>query len=171
MIALLGKDGFSSVTGMLELAKCTCFGLYLVLEDLTMVGYSLSCPMNDTDHKFQLHAMGVYAVSWNDQVMDQANTFWLYALAFSIAGGVWTLLVGPTQQAPKKNGKKNEKATPDKATVQAAASTQLKRIVVDGCDLLIPLELLGWMPTGDVVVGSTMVLSTLLTAQDIWAQV
>ncbi|KAJ5205149.1 peroxin-11B [Penicillium cf. griseofulvum] len=156
MSALLGKDGFSSVAGMLELAKCTCFGLYFVLEDLTT-----------------LHAMGVYAVSWNGRVMDQANTFWFYALAFSVAGGIWALLVGSAAQPSTKNGKRknqksSEKAPPAKAT---AASARAKQIVVDTCDLFIPLELLGWMPTGDVVVGSTMMLSTLLTAQDIWARV
>jgi hypothetical protein len=37
MTALLGKDGFTSVAGLLELAKSTCFGLYFVLEDLTLV--------------------------------------------------------------------------------------------------------------------------------------
>lgn len=37
MIALLGQGGFGSVAGFLELAKCTCFGLYFVLEDLTIV--------------------------------------------------------------------------------------------------------------------------------------
>ncbi|KAJ5822386.1 peroxin-11B Pex11B-Penicillium chrysogenum [Penicillium robsamsonii] len=155
MLALLGKDGFSSVAGMLELAKCTCFGLYFVLEDLTT-----------------LHAMGVYAVSWNGRVMDQANTFWFYALSFSVAGAIWALLAG-SEQPLKKNGKrKNQKTTSEKATPVkvTATSTRVKQIVVDGCDLLIPLELLGWMPTGDVVVGSTMVLSTLLTAQDIWAR-
>lgn len=41
MLALLGKDGFGSVAGLLELAKCTCFGLYFVLEDLTTVCYLL----------------------------------------------------------------------------------------------------------------------------------
>ncbi|KAJ5173479.1 uncharacterized protein N7500_001410 [Penicillium coprophilum] len=156
MFALLGKGGFSSVAGVLELAKCTCFGLYFVLEDLTT-----------------LHAMGVYTVPWNGRMMDQANTFWFYALSFSVAGAIWSLLVGPAEQPFKKNGKKknrktSEKAPPVKAT---AAPARVKQIVVDGCDLLIPLELLGWMPTGDVVVGSTMVLSTLLTAQDIWARV
>jgi hypothetical protein len=118
--------------------------------------------------------MGVCAVPWHDRVMDQANTFWLYALSFSVAGALWALLFGPAEKAPKKNGQKknrkavSEKTSPVKAT---AASACVKQIVVELCDLLIPLELLGWMPTGDVVVGSTMVLSTLLTAQDIWAQV
>lgn len=41
MSVLLGKDGFSSVAGMLELAKCTCFGLYFVLEDMTTVRFQL----------------------------------------------------------------------------------------------------------------------------------
>ncbi|CAG8947485.1 unnamed protein product [Penicillium salamii] len=151
--ALLGGDGFSSVTGLIDLAKWTCFGLYFVLEDLTI-----------------LHAMGVYAVPWNDRVMDQANTFWLYALSFSVAGSIWALLFSSTKQ-PAQADAKNEKAqkvTPVQAT---AASTLVKGVMVDGCDLLIPLELLGWWPTGDVVIGSTMVLSTLLTAQDIWAKV
>lgn len=118
--------------------------------------------------------MGVYAVPWNDHVMDQANTFWFYALSFSVAGAIWALLVSPVEQSSKTNGKRknrktvSEKATPVKPT---AASARVKQIVVDGCDLLIPLELLGWMPTGDVVVGSTMVLSTLLTAQEIWTRV
>jgi hypothetical protein len=116
--------------------------------------------------------MGVYAVSWNDRVMDQANTFWLYALSFSIAGVIWALLFGSAQQSPKET-KKDQKAQSGKtAPVNVTpASALLKKALVDGCDLLIPLELLGWWPTGDVVVGSTMMLSTLLTAQDIWAQV
>lgn len=52
MSVLLGKEGFSSVAGLLELAKCTCFGLYFVLEDLTTVRYSLLFffpPVNRTD--------------------------------------------------------------------------------------------------------------------------
>ncbi|KAJ5784151.1 uncharacterized protein N7518_009828 [Penicillium psychrosexuale] len=156
MSALLGKDGFGSVAGLLELAKCICFGLYFVLEDLTT-----------------LHAMGVYAVTWNDPVMNQANTFWLYALSFSVAEAIWALLVSPAEQPSKKNGKrKNRKIASEKTAVKSTVtSARVKQIVVDGCDLLIPLELLGWMPTGDVVVGSTMVLSTLLTAQEVWARV
>lgn len=37
---LLGKDGVNSVAGWLDLAKYTCFALYFLLEDLTIVrGY------------------------------------------------------------------------------------------------------------------------------------
>lgn len=47
MSELLGKDGFGSVAGMLELAKCTCFGLYFVLEDLTTVCYLSPFPFGE----------------------------------------------------------------------------------------------------------------------------
>jgi hypothetical protein len=107
--------------------------------------------------------------------MDQANTFWFYALSFSVAGSIWALLFGTSEQPAKKDGKKkNQKVESEKAVAVKAtpsSSALMQQIVVDGCDLLIPLELLNWMPTGDVVVGSTMVLSTLLTAQNIWARV
>lgn len=114
--------------------------------------------------------MGVYSVSWNDRVIDQANTFWFYALSFSVLGACWRLLFGLVKQPsqPTKNERaESEKAAPSKVI---PASTLVKQVIADGCDLLIPLELLGWWPTGDVVIGSTMVLSTLLTAQDIWAR-
>lgn len=35
--ALLNKEGMGSVPGCIDLAKWTCFGLYFVLEDLTIV--------------------------------------------------------------------------------------------------------------------------------------
>ena len=49
MSELLGKDGFSSVAGVLELAKSTCFGLYFVLEDLTTVCHLLRFPFGEQD--------------------------------------------------------------------------------------------------------------------------
>lgn len=38
--ALLGQDGVGSVPVWLEMAKCTSFGLYILLEDLTIVSDS-----------------------------------------------------------------------------------------------------------------------------------
>ncbi|KAJ5133104.1 hypothetical protein N7526_004469 [Penicillium atrosanguineum] len=64
--ALLSKEGMGSVPGWIDLAKWTCFGLYFVLEDLTI-----------------LHAMGVYIVPWEERVMREANQFWFYALSLS----------------------------------------------------------------------------------------
>lgn len=46
---LLGKGGgMGSVAGWLDLAKWTCFGLYFVLEDLTIV--SLILPSGGGGH-------------------------------------------------------------------------------------------------------------------------
>ncbi|KAJ5215395.1 uncharacterized protein N7498_001802 [Penicillium cinerascens] len=151
--ALLNKEGMGSVPGWIDLAKWTCFGLYFVLEDLTM-----------------LHAMGVYMVPWEERVMREANQFWFYALSLSLLGAIYALLSPPRaskSQNEKKKGKKTEKTAP--TTVNSSAL--VKQIVVDSCDLLIPAELLDWYPTGDLVLGVTMVLSTLLTGQDIWSRV
>jgi hypothetical protein len=113
--------------------------------------------------------MGVYVVPWEERVMREANQFWFYALSFSLLGAVYALLSpsDSNSQDEKKKGRKTEKAAP--ATVNTSALVQ--QIVVDSCDLLIPAELLGWYPTGDLVLGVTMVLSTLLTGQNIWSSV
>lgn len=48
------------------------------------------------------------------------------------------------------------------------SATALKRVVVDGCDLLIPGAFLGWFGLGDDVVGVAMVVSTVVSGRDIW---
>ncbi|KAJ5150289.1 peroxin-11B [Penicillium atrosanguineum] len=148
--ALLSKEGMGSVPGWIDLAKWTCFGLYFVLEDLTI-----------------LHAMGVYIVPWEERVMREANQFWFYALSLSLLGAVYALLSpSPASTSQEKKGRKNEKA----AAATVSTSALAKQIVVESCDLLIPAELLGWYPTGDLILGVTMVLSTLITGQGIWSQ-
>ncbi|KAJ6014182.1 hypothetical protein N7540_008773 [Penicillium herquei] len=156
---LLTNGGVGSVARWLELAKWTCFGLYFVLEDLTI-----------------LHAMGVYAVPWEARVMREANTFWFYALSFSIAGSLYGIIfpaaAEPAKKTQTKNGKKekNEEKVAAPAPRTSNTPALLRKIVTDSCDLLLPAELLNWMPTGDLVLGVTMVLSTILTGSDIWAR-
>lgn len=113
--------------------------------------------------------MGVYAVPWEERVMREANQFWFYALSFSLLGAGYALLSSPSsgRASKTKDGRKNKKT--DQPTVTSSAL--VKQIVVDGCDLLIPAELLNWMPTGDLVLGVTMVISTVLTGQSIWNRV
>ncbi|KAJ5651446.1 uncharacterized protein N7484_005169 [Penicillium longicatenatum] len=161
---LLSNGGIGSVAGWIDLAKWTCFSLYFVLEDLTI-----------------LHAMGVYAVPWEEQVMREANTFWFYAISLSILGSVYALLFSGAsgQKAKSKDGKKNinekngktEKVgKAEKPAPGVNASALMKDLVVDGCDILLPVTLLGWYHPGDLVVGGTMALSTWLTGSSIWAQ-
>lgn len=100
--------------------------------------------------------------------MREANQFWFYALSFSLLGAIYALLSPvPASKSLDKKGRKSEKIAP--ATTNSLAL--VKQIVVECCDLLIPAELLGWYPTGDLVLGITMVLSTLVTSQSIWSRV
>jgi hypothetical protein len=179
----------SSVPGWLDLAKWTCFGLYFLLEDLTIVSecipqkrtaFLVVCPKAKM---MQLHAMDVYLVPWEQRVMKEANTFWFYALSFSLAGAIYGLFFSTSvetafkakDQKSKKNGTKAEKEKVEAVTnekPEAPKTTALVRqIVVDGCDLFLPAALLGWMHTGDLVLGLTMVLSTALTGREIWKRV
>lgn len=116
--------------------------------------------------------MGVWAVPWEERVMREANTWWFYALCFSLFGTIYALMFSGSGSEKGKNGKKRNGRKSEKAAVARVDTSALwTALVVDGCDLLIPAELLDWMPTGDLVIGSTMVLSTLLTAKAIWNKV
>lgn len=120
----------------------------------------------------QLHAMGVWAVPWEERVMREANTFWFYALCFSLAGTLYALLsAGPSETRGRGGKKKNTRKSEKMAASKAVSSALWTQLLIDGCDLLIPAELLNWMPTGDLVIGSTMILSTLLAAGSIWDRV
>lgn len=119
--------------------------------------------------------MGVYAVSWEERVMREANQFWFYALALSVMGVLYQLFVAEntarSSHAPKNAKKKSRKSEQPPVSVGPHTSELVRQIIVDGCDLLIPAELLDWMPTGDLVLGVTMVVSTLLTGREIWKKV
>lgn len=117
--------------------------------------------------------MGVYLVPWEEQVMYEANQFWFYALSFSFLGALYSLLSLPTGRTSQARGGKRKGSKKSEKAVSALpdSSALVKQIIVDGCDLLIPAELLNWMPTGDLVLGVTMVVSTVLTGREIWARV
>ncbi|KAJ9250759.1 hypothetical protein DTO280E4_1299 [Paecilomyces variotii] len=134
--ALLSTTGQNdSIHTTLELGKWSCLGIYLVMEDLTI-----------------LDAMGVYSTSWSDWVLLEAHKFWFCALSLSLLGSLWMLLVA------------------DKKASASKSSPWLKRIIIDGCDLLIPGSMVGWIAVSPLVVAMSMVASTLLAAQDIWTQ-
>jgi hypothetical protein len=116
--------------------------------------------------------MNVYPVYWNKPVIVEAYKFWFYALALSIVGALWGLLfargsasgcasVDKAQQDEKKGGSTKKRKV-------EGSGPLMKRIVVDGCDLLIPGVFLGWIQASEVVVGMAMVVSTLVAGRDIW---
>ncbi|KAH8424866.1 PEX11 domain protein [Aspergillus melleus] len=158
--SLLGGNGSNEgvLTLLIELARWTCLGGYFLLEDLTI-----------------LHAMNVHPTTWtwNRPVLEEAYKLWFYALSLSIVGALWSLLFVVGTNSSAKGGKKGGKKGAGKtgAGNQALRRTLLKRIVVDGCDLLIPGVFLGWVQVGDATVGAGMVVSTLVAGGDIWARV
>lgn len=92
--------------------------------------------------------MDIYPVPWNDTVTMEGFKFWFYGLFLSVLGGVWLLLAGSG----------------------TTSKTQMKRVIVDACDLLIPGSFLGWIGVGNAMVGMAMVLSTVLSGGDVWAR-
>lgn len=119
--------------------------------------------------------------TWNRTVLEEAYKLWFYALSLSLLGAVWSLLftVSGTGTASgtgtgkgKKGGKRGGKVGNGAgASHRMVRRTLLKRIVVDGCDLLIPGVFLGWVGVGDAVVGAGMVVSTLVSGGDVWGRV
>ncbi|GMG34372.1 unnamed protein product [Aspergillus oryzae] len=106
--------------------------------------------------------------------------FWFYSLALSVIGAVWGLLSTSSSSASSKTGsdeKKNKKKNAEKTVsntddsqTKAQRTALMKRIVVDGCDLLIPGVFVGWMHVSDLMIGVTMVISTVVSGGDAWVK-
>ncbi|RAL13263.1 PEX11 domain protein [Aspergillus homomorphus CBS 101889] len=140
----------TGVLWMLDLAKWSCFGLYYLLEDLTL-----------------LDAANIYPVPWAKSATSEAYRFWFCALVISILGAVWEGMNAGAVKGARKGKKGGTLANARKVDMSAL----VKRVVVDGCDLLIPGSYLGWIGVGQVGVGGTMVVSTLLSLREIWRSV
>jgi len=145
-------DG-SALLGTLEFGKWSCMGLYLFLESCTI-----------------LDAMGVWTSAWASTCLVTANKYWFYALAFSILRAVLEIFVIEPRtpkaieslQAAKKDDEKLRRVDIEKR------ERVRRRLVADSFDLLIPGSVTGWIPTSPATVGYATVISTLLTAKDIW---
>lgn len=106
---------------------------------------------------------------WGDALQTEAYKFWFYGLSLSIAGGLWTLV--STAYARRDHAKvkgSSSSSSSSKPGKRKWSATALKRVVVDGCDLLIPGAFLGWFRVGDDAVGVAMVVSTVISGRDIW---
>lgn len=99
--------------------------------------------------------------------MLEANKFWFYSLIFSIIKGVLSLLNDGRSRNSKISSekKKNQTAPP---VSKAKSNRTMKRILADVCDLFIPGFVTGWIPTTLVISGYATVISTVITALEIW---
>ncbi|KKK25484.1 hypothetical protein ARAM_002062 [Aspergillus rambellii] len=159
------SQGFRVLLATLEIARWSCMGLYLALEDLTL-----------------LHAMNVWPVAWTNMVLTEAFKFWFYAISFSLAGTAVGLLgwfaTGPVPvpeksvpEKPVSGGEEKGEEKEKEAATNPSVAPFVRRLLADGCDLLIPGLFLRWIEVSDLVVGITMVVSTLISGQEIWSQV
>ncbi|KAJ5223892.1 hypothetical protein N7468_008434 [Penicillium chermesinum] len=147
VFTLLIHGGLSSTAGTIDMAKWTAFGFYFILEDTTI-----------------LHALGVWQVPWEERMMR------LHALYTASQEGP----AEPNREKEKTEGKLDEKEgeqTQEAPAPKVNTSAVWQQVVGESCDILLPLELLNWMPTGDLVIGVTMVVSTLLSIRSVWARV
>ncbi|ODM17285.1 hypothetical protein SI65_06960 [Aspergillus cristatus] len=141
-------DNAGAVSTMLDLGKSSALGVYVLLEDLTI-----------------LHAMGIYPQTpWSIDIQTQAYKFWFWGLALSVIGAMWSLLFSSGSSQSKENENENEKGKGD----TSGSRTLVKRVIVDGCDLMIPGSSLGWISMGSEMVGMLMVLSTVVSMGDVW---
>jgi len=110
--------------------------------------------------------MGIYPQTpWSSDIQTQAYKFWFWGLALSVIGAVWSLLFScGSSKLEKRNEKEKEKVKGNTST----GRTFMKRVIVDGCDLMIPGSSLGWISLGSEMVGMLMVLSTVVSMGDIW---
>ncbi|KAL1959322.1 hypothetical protein VTO42DRAFT_2509 [Malbranchea cinnamomea] len=150
----------------LKLTESSCLGLYLFMENFTM-----------------LHDMNLWLVPWYKPVLLEANKFWFYAICASLARTVGQLWFGSamaernqTENANGHSEKDQKKEGPVKTSTAVAQpplpsnTSLLMRIVADSCDLTLPTSFLGWVPLGNLGVGMAMVVSTIITSRDIWVE-
>ncbi|KAL4757552.1 PEX11 domain protein [Aspergillus foveolatus] len=143
-----------TILSVMELAQYTFLGLYLLLEDLTI-----------------LHDMGVARVDWYHPLMTEANKFWFYALMLSVIRCTWELFFPSALATPSKtssSGSEKSKAKGQQPQPSPPKWPLVKRILIDGCDLTLPGSFLGWTPVTSLQIGFGMVLSTVLAGHDVW---
>ncbi|KIW52313.1 hypothetical protein, variant [Exophiala xenobiotica] len=170
-------DG-DSVRVLLTIAKLSLLGIFLFMEMFCIAD-----------------AMHITHNSWAPTLQIESLKFWFWSLAASALLGLYELFLldfGPaaTAQTPmsektqqvkvtvKADGKKERstlvettKTVPQGPSRASRRQAILKGIVADVCDMLIPGDIVGWMPLGPVPVGIAGSISAVLGGSDIWARV
>lgn len=119
--------------------------------------------------------MNVWPVSWYTPVLIEGNKFWCYAICISIIRRLGALVVGlatngKTQETPADTDQRSkaEGITPASEPIESTTSL-LNQLVVDFCDLTLPVSFLGWLSIGNLGVGIAMVISTVLAWWKLWS--
>ncbi|KAL2430653.1 hypothetical protein ABEF95_012293 [Exophiala dermatitidis] len=160
-----------NVRQLLSVSKWSFLGIYLFMEMFTIS-----------------NALSITSYSWGPALQIESLKFWFYSLAVSFVLGIydlWLLSAAESESQPSTStstpATENEKATTGAPAPQNTkdASAQLsskrraiyKQIVQDGCDMLIPASIVGWVQLDPVTVGVAGSISALLGASDAWNRV
>lgn len=121
--------------------------------------------------------MGVWETPWAQMCLLEANKLWFYSLVCSILAACVPIFAGDVEKEKSKTVsggavKTRSQRAKDAEKVRAASKTDwglfTRKLVTDGCDLLIPGFITGWLVTSPVIVGVATVVSTTLSSKDIW---
>lgn len=124
--------------------------------------------------------MRVTNYEWGPRVQQEANKCWLYSILASIALSLYQLLQlvlhSPVQEKVKEKTKPGENENPSSATVAMRSSSGgtskiYVQIVIDCCDVLIPIAALNWASLDAFIVGTAGSISSILAGQQIWRRV
>jgi hypothetical protein len=138
--------------------------------------------------------MHITHTSWALPLQIESLKYWFWSLAASALLGLYDLYLlesGPAETAETPMSEKIQQAKvtvkadgKERSTVVETTKTAsqdlsiasrrqaiLKGILADGCDMLIPVDICGWMPLGAVPVGIAGSISAVLGGSDVWARV
>lgn len=133
--------------------------------------------------------MGVTSFPWGARVENEALKCWFYGIAFSLLLGYYQLamlyLSPPKASKVEANTKdvkpkeEKETATPtpmgkelaDADAFQARRSKITNQLITDHCDIFLPGSAVGWIPAGQVGVGTCQSISSILSMRKVWEKV
>jgi len=175
------EDGIRTI---LTVCKWSCFGMFAFLEMFTIVSrgiQTISSEYQMTDVSLQTDALKLTATTWGPWVLREAYKFWFYAQAASILLSIYDLLlrwatVQSTIEMRSSNGKVKDSSKAAEQSVKSKGDMAdtvsiFRRLLVDGCDILIPGSTVGWIDVDPLTVGVTGCISTAVSMRDIWVRI
>ncbi|KAF2807677.1 uncharacterized protein BDZ99DRAFT_420104 [Mytilinidion resinicola] len=149
----------TDVLGMIERLKWSSMGLFILIEDTTL-----------------LDAMGVWTVPWASAVFKEAMKFWFYALFLSIVQNVIRLSrvitaapIDPKSVTSEKTEKVADASSEKRGPTGSEQTVQFaKLIMLDIFDIMIPGAATGWFRVGKLILGVAALMSTVFRLTVIW---
>lgn len=138
-----------AVKKIATVGKWSFLGVYFFMENLTI-----------------LDAMDIWPTAWAQEVFFECHKWWFFGLALSVMGSTINIFFPASEPLAAKQSEKKPVENQKKPDL----TPLIKSLIVDACDIVIPGSVLGWIPASSTQVGIVMLVSTLVSSEDIWAQ-